>query len=310
MWKFIFLFTALFFINPVLAQDKTGFAIDINENNIAGLFTMTDEAGRSRNLDLMENVFKDGALGFKSERYHNVSAPFIYSKLTDMASRVGDNGTLLLYFNSHGGGSGNKFMMVASGGSFRFSKAIESIAKAKTVKRLIFLVDTCHAAGSIQESLKEDGELLRNIKNATPTKYLEELPEKYTSKFKPFLGIFNILNGKVDYGEDSGAYEEILIITSSSVEDLTTRGVFALRMQNTFNSVKGNNDITVGDFLKKFADSHGPNGQQPYYKILPGKDMFDEFLFGALPAQRIPVKNYSKDGLKDFNQNYIILPKN
>lgn len=292
----------------VFSQENTGFAVDPTENNIAGLFTMTDEAGRTRNLDLMDSVFKDGTLGFKPEKHHNVSSSFIYNSLTDMASRISDNGTLLLYFNSHGGGSGSRFIMVASGGNFKFSKALQAISKSKMVKRIIFLVDTCHAAGSIQESLKEEGELLRNIQIATPTKFLEELPEKYAPRFRPFLGIFDYHDGKIDFGQDSGAYEEILIICSSSVEDLTTRGVFAYRMFNTFNAAKNNSEITVGEFLKNFADSHGKSGQQPYYKVLPNKDMFNELLFGPFGAQKIPIKNHAKDGLKDFNQKYIILP--
>lgn len=304
-----FLIIFLLTKNLSFSQENTGFAIDLSENNIAGLFTMTNESGRTRNLDLMQSVFKDGTLGFKPETHHNVSSPFIYNSLTDMASRVSDNGTLLLYFNSHGGGSGNKFIMVASGGNFRFSKALQAIAKAKTVKRIIFLVDTCHAAGSIQESLKEDGELLKNIQNAKPTKQLEEIPEKYSYRLRPFLGIFDLHDGKIDFGEDTGAYEEILIISSSSVEDLTTRGVFALRMYNTFSAVKGNAQITVGEFLKKFADSHSKTGQQPYYKVLPTKDMFGELLFGSPTAQKIPIKNYSSDRLKEFDQKYILNPK-
>lgn len=309
MKKFL-LFILICFSNTAFSQENTGFAVDVTQNNIAGLFTMTDENGRTRNLDLMESVFKDGTLGFKPERYHNVSSNFIYEKISDMTSRLGDDGTLLLYFNSHGGGSGNRFIMSASGGNFRFSKALEAIAKVKTVRRVIFLVDTCHAAGSIQESLKEDGELLRNIQNATPTKHLEELPDDYRSRLKPYLGIFDSHDGKIDFGEDSGAYEEILIISSSSVEDLTTRGIFASRMYNTFNSAKDDSEITVGEFLKRFADSHGKSGQQPYYKLLPNKEMLNELLFGPLAAQRIPIKNHSYDGLKKFDQKYILCPKN
>jgi len=308
MLKFLIIFIVLIFSSPIFAQDKTGFAIDINANNIAGLFTMTDENGRLRNLDLMEGVFKDGSLGFKAERYHNVPSNFIYSKMADMASKLDGNGTLLLYLNSHGGGSGNRFIMSSSDGNFRFSKAIAAIAKVKTVRRLVFLVDTCHAAGSIQESLKEDGQLLRDIQIATPTEYLPEMPDRFSFKIKPFAGIFSLKNDEIDFCEDSGAYEEILIISSSSVEDLSTRGVFASRLSSTFNAVKEDKEITLAQFLKKFADSHGKSGQQPYYKVLPNRSMLSEFLFGPLAVQQIPVKNYSSDGLKDFPPNYILYP--
>lgn len=303
--SFLFLF---FYSITAFCQEKTGFAIDLNAKNIAGLFTMTNENGRLKNLELMESVFKDGTLGFKLEKHHNVPSEFIYKTIEDMTSRIDDNGTLLLYFNSHGGGSGNRFAMMATGGSFRFSKALESIAKVKRVRRLIFLIDTCHAAGGIQEGLKEDGQLLKNIQNATPTAFLPEIPNKFSFNTRPFTGIFGPKGDEIDFGQDSGAYDEILIISSSSVEDLSTRGVFAYRLANTFNSVRGNREITVGEFLKRFADSHSKSGQQPYYKILPDNSMFSEYLFGPLPAQTIPIRDMSSKQ-KKFDPNYVPVPR-
>lgn len=300
------------------AQDKTGIAIDPSANNIAALFTMTNEDGRIRNLQLMESVFKDKSLGFKSEKHHNVPSQYIYNKMTELASKLEPDATLLLYFNSHGGGSGDRFGMTAQGGNFKFSKGLEALKKSgKTIKRLIFLVDTCHAEGSIQDSLKQDGELLKNIQMSKPTEFLPELPDSYSRSELPFISIF--LTKKppsfvvydeyipVDYGEESGVYEEILIISSSSVEDLSIRGAFASRLASTFEKVKNDKTITVGQFLKKFADSHGKSGQQPHYKVLPDKSMLDEILFGPWYAQTIPIKNHSKSKNK-FDVNFIPIP--
>lgn len=304
------------------AQEKTGIAIDPSANNIAALFTMTDEGGRLKNLELMESIFKDKSLGFASERHHNVSSNYIYNKMTELATKLDDNATLLLYFNSHGGGSGDRFGMTAQGGSFKFSKGIEALKKSgRTVKRLIFLVDTCHAEGSIQDSLKMDGELLKNIQTATPTNFLPELPDEYSRTEMPFICLFlervktGSLNGwntydahkDIDYGQNSGAYEEILIISSSSVEDLSMRGTFASRLATTFNAVKNDKTVTVGQFLKKFAESHGKSGQQPHYKILPTKAMLNELLFGPWYAQTIPIKNHN--GKKEkFDINFVPVP--
>lgn len=302
------LFLAFIFLGGIAAaQEKTGIAIDPSANNMAALFTMTDEGGRTRNLELMESVFKDKSLGFSCERHHNVSTPFIYKRLTDMASELDEDATLLLYFNSHGGGSGDRFAMTAQGGSFKFSKALEALKKSnKVIKRLIFLVDTCHAEGSIQDSLKQDGELLRDIQKAVPTSFLPEMADVYTPRERPFNSIFSLRDGKVDFGEDSGVYEQILIISSSSVEDVSMRGTFAYRLATTFKAVSGNRSITVGQFLKKFADSHGNSGQQPHYKILPDKSMFDELLFGPWPAQVIPIRNFGLPG--DLGPGFIPIP--
>jgi hypothetical protein len=278
---------------------------------------MTDEQGRTRNLDLMESVFKDGSLGFSTERHHNVSSPFIYSRIEEIAKDLEEGATLLLYFNSHGGGSGNRFIMTAQGGNFKFSKALEALKKAnKKIRRLVFLVDTCHAEGSIQDSTGQDGELLKNIKNAKPTSFLPELPSKYSRNELPFISVFlNVIKSSkkelvfetnIDYGEDSGVYDEILIISSSSVEDLSIRGVFASRLAYSFKVVKDKRDITVREFLKIFADSHGPTGQQPHYKILPNAKMLDELLFGPMFVQTIPIKNYGKE--EEFGLNYIVVP--
>ena len=314
MRTIIHFFIFLFITRPVFSQEKTGFAIDTSLNNIASLFTMTDEGGRLKNLELMESVFTDGSLGFKSERHHNVSSTYIYKRLTELSSSLEPNATLLLYFNSHGGGSGDKFGMTAQGGSFKFSKALEALGKSgRPIKRLIFLVDTCHAEGSIQDSLKQDGELLKEIKLAKPTSYLPELPSSYSKKDLPFLAPFlktQMVDGKntyinsVDFYEDSGIYEEILIISSSSVEDLSIRGAFAVRLAGTFNKVNENKEVTVGEFLKTFAQSHSNTGQQPYYKILPDNSMFYELLFAPHIARLIPIAGDQK-----FPIDFVPVPK-
>lgn len=286
---------------------NTGISFDASELNIAGLFTMTNENGRLRNLDLMQSVFADGELGFKAERYHNVSSNEIYKRISQMTRELGENGTLLIYLNSHGGGSKQNFAMTATGGSFKFSKALKAIADVKKVKRLIVLIDTCHAAGGIQEGFDANGELLRNLQNVVPTNYLPELPSEYKSKTKFFTGIFDLRNNEIDYGEDSGAYEEALIISSSSVEDLSVRGVFASRLKSTFDKIKNDKQITVGQFLKMFAESHPKSGQQPYYKAIPNKDILNELLFKNFPAEDIMVMDWaSREKIK--GKQVILIP--
>lgn len=303
-----------------LAQDRVGLSVDPAAGNIAVLFTMTDEGGRLKNLELMKSVFEDGTLGFALESHHNVSSPFIYEKLQSLAASLPENGTLLAYLNSHGGGSGDRFAMTAKGGSFKFSKALESLkANDRPVRRLILLVDTCHAAGSIQDSTGEDGQLLRGLSSASPTSFLPEMPSSYSRQDLPFISPFvtmvptdqvrdgkTVMRAAVDYGEGSGAWEELLIISSSSVEDLSVRGLFAARLAETFKSVKGERGITVGEFLKRFAESHGKSGQQPHYKVLPSESMFGELLFGPWPAQTIPVRTH--EGVK-VEGDYVPVPR-
>lgn len=305
------------------AQERTGMAIDPSAGNVAALFTMTDEGGRLRNLDLMESAFKDGSLGFSCERHHNVSSPYIYKRLEELAGGLDPEGTLLLYFNSHGGGSWDGFGMTASGGTFKFKRALEALGKSgRMIRRLIFLVDTCHAEGSIQNSVGQNGELLRKIKTAKPGDFLPVLPDRYSSETLPFTSIFverleteNPRGSKVysilpeiDYGKDSGVYEQILIISSSSVEDLSVRGVFAYRFASAFKSVRGDRTVTVGEFLKRFAEAHGSSGQQPYYKLLPDEGMLSELLFGPWPAQNIPILDIAS-GKRVANPEFIPIPK-
>lgn len=290
------------------AQENAGLSVDLGAKNVAALFTMTDEGGRLRNLELMQSIFKDKSLGFDLETHHNVPSTFIYSRLEELVRGSDEWGTLLVYLNSHGGGSGDRFAMTAKGGSFKFSKALEAMKKTgKKLKRLIMLVDTCHAEGSIQDSLKQDGELLRNIKFAAPTSDLPVLPSRFSASELPFISVFvspvvRTENGrrffevgsKIDYGEDSGVYEEMLIISSCSVEDLSVRGVFASRLASTFQKVKDKEEVTLGGFLKMFAESHGKSGQQPYYKAIPDDSMFNSPLFEVWPAQTIPVVDHTR----------------
>jgi len=302
----------VFLFNEKIKQNKnygekekvfiSGLPFDIGnkENNVAALFTMTNEGGRKENLDMMRSIFKDGSLGFKCEDYHNQPSKKIYDKIKELASKIDDEGTLLLYFNSHGGGSGKNFGMTAEGGNLKFSKVLKTISESKKVKRLIVLVDTCHAEGAINEGFQGSGKLIKNINTG-----MVELPTFYGSKKAPnFMSFFEEEDNKFYYGEDSKAYEELLIITSSSDEDLSMRGAFAIRLKKAFEQIKDNKDAKVKDFLKIFAGLHNNTRQQPYYKVVP-QGILNEPLFKSFPAQDIKIKDPSGN---EHKRSYILIP--
>lgn len=264
-----------------LLPEKTGFPFDKRSNNIAALFTMTNENGRIQNLQMMESVFDDGNLGFKHQRHHNVSSPYIYDKLIELSKEVGEYGTLLVYFNSHGGGSGNRFIMSASGGSFKLSRAVDAISKGGKVKRLIVLIDTCHASGGIQEGFEG------NERKINPRTGLPEL------------------TGHYNYGS-SEAYEECLVIASSSVEDLSIRGAFASRLQRAYRSAEGRK-ITISEFLKEFSSLHSDTSQKPYYKCLPDDRILEEPLFENALIRSIPIIDRNNNQGK-YPPDYIPVP--
>lgn len=289
-----------------LSQElATGLPFDVEnkKNNRALIFTMTDEPGRTRNIELMKSVFQEGSLGFVCESYHNKTSKEIYDKVKEVVSQMDDQGTLLLYLNSHGGGSGKNFGMSASGGSFKFSKVIQSVASVKKVKRLVVLVDTCHAEGAINEGFQGGAKLIRNIKAA-----MLELPDNYGGFAVPyFMEFFREGKNAFYYGQDGGAYEEALIITSSSAGDLSMRGTFALNFKKAFEKVKNKKEVTVSDFLREFAFSHSASGQQPYYKAIPDS-ILNEFLFKNLPAINLPVVDKSGSKNDRFKKDYILVP--
>jgi hypothetical protein len=286
----------LFAQNP----NPVGLPFDRNENNIALLFTMTNESGRLENIETMESIFKDGSLGFKSVSHHNVSSPFIYNKLTEGAKAVGETGTLLFYVNSHGGGSWKNFSMEALGGDFKFTKALQAIAKGNRVQRLIIFIDTCHAEGGIQEGFQEGGKPILNIKTG-----LEELPTTYkVSNNSKFFDEEEIL---VNYGQDSGAYKECLILASTNIDTLSTRTIFPTKMKATLQKVKNDKSVTVAQFLKKFAEAHSDVYQKPLYKVLPTENMLGEPLFSNLPARSLKIKDRTNSDIK-FSSTYILLP--
>jgi hypothetical protein len=307
---FLLLSFSLFFVSfsantvaeQIEAEASSGLPFDISEkdNNVALLFTMTDEGGRLRNIELMRSVFNDGTLGFSCEYYHNKKLPEIYGKIKETASRINEYGTLLLYLNSHGGGSGANFGMTASGGWFKFSKVLENISSVKKLKRLIVLVDTCHAEGAINEGFQGGGTLIKNIKTS-----MIELPNYYGGRKRPsFMSFFENSPNNFYYGENSGAYEEALIITSSSSADLSMRGTFALNFKKAFEKTKSYEDPKVSDFLKIFAEAHSTSGQQPYFKSIPDS-ILSEPLFKTFAARSLPILD--KSG-KSFKKDYILIP--
>jgi len=290
---------------------KTGLPFDKKTKNIAALFTMTDEGGRIENLNLMESIFNDGSLGFICERHHNKPSNYIYNRVTELTNEIGPEGTLLLYLNSHGGGSGSRFGMTSSDGSFKFSKTLNAITKGKKVKRLIVLIDTCHASGGIQEAFDGKEKLIPNSKTG-----LIELPDQPNEFFNKNNNnnneeLFDVVKTKFYYGENSGAYDEALIIASSSAADLSMRGAFASRLKKAFDEVKDKKEITVGSFLTKFSSLHHNTGQKPHYKILPNENLLNEPLFYNLPLRDIPIVDHQKENKGNvYPKDYIPLPQN
>jgi hypothetical protein len=266
---------------------ETAFPFDIENNNPALLFTLTNEGGRIENLNYMKSIFEDKSLGFICESFHNKPAKFIYEKISEITSNLDEDASLLLYLNGHGGGSNRNFAMEANDQRLKFSKILQSIKKP--VKRLIVFVDTCHAEGAINEGFQGGGRILKPK--------LVEL--KNDINLPPMFREYD----KLYFGEESRMYEELLILTSSSAEKLTTRGVFAKSMKVTFDQSK-NKKISVYDFLNLFAQNAAKLGQQPYYKAIPER-ILGEPLFNNVLARQIPIKDKEN---KRFNKSYILLP--
>lgn len=288
-YKLVIIFYLLCF-SLSFSADLTGLPHDINSSNHALLFTMTDESGRTRNLQLMEESFEDKKFGFICNKFHNVSSVEIYNKIKDYSSLVGKDGTLLVYVNSHGGGSGKSFSMTARNGNFKFSKAVEAISSSGGVKRLIFLIDTCHASGGIEEGFNKKGEPLR-VYNLEV-----RMPEIDKNTF--FRNFFDLKNDEIDYCLENNAFEEVIILASSSPEKLTVRGIFASTWNKTKKEIK--QDATVGEFMKSFSKNAIDRGQQPYFKCLPNNSIFNEPIFENPISRELLI-----DGKKN---NLILLP--
>jgi hypothetical protein len=281
------------------APETTGLPYDRNAKNIATLFTMTNEDGRLENIQIMESIFKDGSLGFKSESHHNKSSKYIYERLESAAKEVGTYGTLLFYVNSHGGGSWKDFSMTAAGGDFKFSKALQAIAKGNKVKRLIIFIDTCHAEGGIQEGFQEGGKQILNIRTG-----LQELPSIYkVSDPDKFFDTEITIN----YGQDSGSYSEALILASTNVNTLSTRTIFPTKMKATLQKIKNEKTITVAQFLKKFAEAHNDVYQKPLYKVLPDDKILSEPLFANV-VREITIFDRVENKKINLPSSYVILP--
>jgi hypothetical protein len=283
----------LFYFNKNNNIKLSALPYDKKLNNYALLFTMTDESGRTKNLQLMEDSFSDGLLGFEPVKFHNLSSIEIYKKLKEYTPLVGEKGTLLIYVNSHGGGSGKSFSMTARDGNFKFSKAINSIAESGRIKRLIFLIDTCHAAGGIEEGFKKKGDPLRVFNLDV------KMPE--ITKDSWFRNFFELKNNDIDYCLDLNVFDEALILASSSAEKLTIRGFFSLSWKKTKEQI--GRDCTVAEFLKTFAKNSIELGQQPYFKCLPNNSIFNEPLFEN-PISRELFINGKKNNLilmPDYN---------
>ena len=222
-------------------------------HNIAMVITGTTEDGRAENLDRMQTLLSDPRLGFEVRPHYGDNLDDLLAALTQAGADAANDGTLLVYFNSHGGANGD-ILVGDEKERTTFSAFLDAVAAQRSapLARLVALVDTCHSEASLGTfSLDDD-----------------------SASFDPS----SVDNGSSRLGRD---YTQALIMTSSSLDEVSMRPAFSSALNQTFGDLEQQRGATLQDLVSGVDGNITALGytQQPQEMTLPDDSILHESLF-------------------------------
>lgn len=282
--------------------DPESLAASANARNIALIATGTSEQadpGRELNISLMASAFSDARLAFSPVVLRAATKRQLLDALEEQARAVGNDGTLLFYWNTHG--SPRATYATSDGLGVSFQEILERLHRArseKAMKRIVFLLDTCHA-GSAQPfvgALRLDPGDTSGFSSATlgvKAPEIDPLSEADPGALSLVRELDSELISETTALPDPGSggseperarfYEEALILSSSVATQETVRGRFAQAIGASLASLRP--DATVKDLVNEVA-ARTSVSQTMTYKTFPSTDLLDEALFFNAAAER------------------------
>ena len=137
---------------PQSGASKTNGLAASRGGNFALIVTGTSDdvdPGREANIQRMEQLLNDPALGFEHSSYRAVTKDELLAAVQSTSQQVTGDGTLFLYFNSHGAKDGT--MRTASGRDLQYEDIVNAVTAGRSgpLRRLVAFIDTCYSGMSV-----------------------------------------------------------------------------------------------------------------------------------------------------------------
>ncbi len=263
--------------HKVSNQNVKGFSADSSAHNVAVLIQGNLEPGIN-DVNRVANALSDstGNYNFEIVKVPNATSQDALAAVKNAAPKVDPNGTLFLFFAGHGSPDGgvqmNDSMLV------NYFEIRSAIAKARTVpvKRLVIMIFACYS-----------GSWINNISTVDPTRAVDlskptipQMSQKVTDR-----AVAQLAPSVTDRAEP--IYQELLILTSSSAEELSyfngEGSEFVESFSEIFSSLKKNKAETatiqelVDQLRRSISSSTVTSAASP-------KDLMQEKLFSSAPS--------------------------
>lgn len=220
-------------------------------------------AGSGEHKEFMAEVvpvvgswFNEQDVGFESTHYADLTVAEIKQRIAAAASALSDEGSLALYFLTHGSPDG---YMLARDRLFRMSEIVETLkaSRSKPIRRLLIFVETCYSGNQINTFGLTDE---TGSDRALPLEMADDDP---------------MLGGLVESGFGLTAdnfFTEAVVVTSSKNNQLSNVPAFSNALFKGLLDFNYEDDATIRQWLEKVKQhtlADAPAAQEPMYKGIP-----------------------------------------
>lgn len=203
--------------------------------------------------------FDEPDVGFTSKHFADRSVSEILSEIKLTASSMTDQGTLAIYFMTHGSPDG---YILARDRVFRMKEVVDTIKAARQtpLRRLMIFVETCYSGNQIDAFGLTDVDTRGTSPDGLP------------------LGIgnqdiwFGDLEGTGLSLTENAGFTEAVIVTSSRNNQLSYVPIFASALYKSFIDFNFEDNATIRQWLGKVREhtlADSPKTQEPMWKGIP-----------------------------------------
>jgi len=268
---------------------QKGFAASGGSKNVAVLMSGSGEQHIPKNIAMIRDVMSDPQVGYNFtiiER-QKVTAEQAVQTTAEAAKQVGDGGTLLWYFSSHGAPNGSLTTYSRMLKLKQITDAIKSARGGVPLKRLVMIVQACYSGQIVNGSAK-----VGNSSYSAAADDASSIPDQFMNEL--------LANSSGSGGQRPLAYasndytqiaEQILVLSAASRSEMSMYSGdgshFTKALHKTFKSFGNAPTTNMKTFLE--AVQKNVRSSRPQYRAEPEDVILQEPLNKALglPVRKI-----------------------
>jgi len=306
----------------VLSNDK-GLSANANAKNVALLMSGSTESHIPKNIGLIKEVFSDQAAGynFRIMEQQRVTDTQAVQFTKQAAAEVDAEGTLAIYFTSHGATDGS---VQTFGKMLRFDRLANAIKEVRTtpLKRLVVIMQACYSGQNVNgtAAIGRDQQpfALASVDNSSIGGFITNPFAAYSknqevedaAQLRSFTDQINSTNTRSAFSLAPGQpwFQQLLVMSASRAGEQSkyTPGVashFTQAISKVFKKERANTQLTMFNFLNMVQKSFGSS--TPQFRAIPEAQIMSEPVYqtmgqGTYTPNTNPVPNANPNAVQNI----------